>query len=130
MSKNAEVIQGAYDAFAKGDIPAVLGAFDPNIEWTEPHGLPYAGTYNGPDAVLQGVFMKIGTEWDGFTVVPSELVDGGDTVVALGTLSGTYKATGKAVRVPFAHLWKLRDGKAIKFHQHTDTAIVQEALKA
>jgi ketosteroid isomerase-like protein len=74
--------------------------------------------------------MKIGTEWDGFSVVPSELVDGGDTVVALGTLSGTYKATGKAVRVPFAHVWKLRDGKAIKFHQYTNTAVVQEALKA
>jgi ketosteroid isomerase-like protein len=130
MSGNTEVIQGAYDAFAKADIPAVLGAFDPNIEWTEPDGLPYAGTYNGPDAVLQGVFMKIGTDWDGFTVVPSELVDGGDTVVALGTLSGTYKATGKAVRAPFAHVWKLRDGKAIKFHQYTNTAIVQEALTA
>ena len=45
----------------------------------------------GPDAVLQNVFMRLGTEWDGFAVVPREIVAEGETVVALGEYSGTYR---------------------------------------
>lgn len=98
-SSNLELIRGAYDAFARGDIPAVLGVMDENIVWHEAEGFPYGGTYHGPDAVLNNVFKKLGTEWEDFQAVPDEYVDGDDTVVALGHYSGTYKKTGKSMRV-------------------------------
>ncbi len=129
MSSNAEVIRGLYSAFARGDVPAVLQGLAPEIRWTEAEGFPYGGTYTGPEAVLANVFMKLGTEWEGFAAVPRELVAEGDKVVALGTYSGTYVATGKRVEVPFAHAWTLRDGKAVTFQQYTDTAVVQRALR-
>jgi uncharacterized protein len=125
---NLSTIKGAYGAFAKGDVPAVLAMMDANISWTEPDGLPYAGTFNGPDAVLQGVFMRLGTEWDGFTVVPEDFIDGGDKIVATGTLSGKYKATSKSFKAPFAHVWTLSNGKAVAFQQYTNTANVNEAM--
>lgn len=130
MGQNVGSLRALYDAFAVGDVPAVLAVLDANIEWTEAEGFPYAGTYRGPDAVLQGVFMRLGTEWDGYSVVPSDFVDGGEKVVALGMYSGTYKATGKAFRAPFAHVWQFRNGKAVRFQQFTDTVVVQEALKS
>ena len=61
------------------------------------------------------------TEWDGFTVVIDEILDAGDTVVGLGHYLGTYKATGKAMRTQIAHVWRIADGKAIRFQQHADT---------
>jgi ketosteroid isomerase-like protein len=125
---NAELIRGLYDAFARGDVPTVMGALDENISWTEAEGFPYGGTYVGPAAVAENVFMKLGTEWDGFAVVPERIVDGGDTVVGLGNYSGTFKETGKSMKVPFAHVWDIRDGKVVKFVQHTDTAMVAKAL--
>lgn len=125
---NLNIIQGAYEAFAKGDVPGVLGILSPDIAWTEAAGFPYAGTYNGPNAVLEGVFMRLGTEWEGFSAVPAEFVDGEDTIVALGKYSGTYRATGKSFEADFAHVWKLRDGKAISFVQYTDTLLVDRAL--
>jgi ketosteroid isomerase-like protein len=128
MSSNAEAIRNAYSAFAEGDIPAVLDILDPQITWTEAEGFPYGGTYIGPDAVLQNVFMKIGEEWDGWAAVPHQLVAEGDTVVVLGDYSGTYKATGKSLQVPYVHVWKLSDGKVVSFAQHTDTAVVQRAM--
>lgn len=127
-SSNLDLIRGLYEAFSRGDIPAVLGAMDEDIEWHEAEGFPYGGTYRGPDAVLDNVFMKLGTEWEDFRAVPDEYVGSGDTVVALGHYSGTYKATGKSMRVPMAHAWKIRDGKAYAFRQYTDTAVVQRAL--
>ncbi len=126
---NAEIIKGLYDAFATGDVPAVLGAFAGNISWTEAEGFMYGGTYNGPNAVLENVFMKLGTEWEGFAAVPGKIVDGGDgNVVAFGTYSGKYIKTGKSTSVPFAHEWELSDGKVVKFRQHTDTAVIARDL--
>lgn len=127
-SQIVSAVREVYEAFAKGDVPAVLGFLTPDAEWTEAEGFPYGGTYIGPNAVLEGVFMRIGSDWDNFAAVPQELIDGGDTVVALGTYSGTYKATGKSFEAPFAHVWKTRDGKAYKFQQYTDTLKVNEAL--
>lgn len=127
---NLNKIKAVYDAFAKGDIPSVLEIMSPDIDWTEAEGFPYAGTYHGPRAVLEGVFMRLGTEWNGFAAVPHEFVDGGDTIVALGKYGGTYKATNKSFQADFAHVWKLRDGKAVRFVQYVDTLVVQRALDA
>jgi ketosteroid isomerase-like protein len=129
-NQNLDGVRGVYDAFAKGDVPGVLGFLAPDIEWTEAEGFPYGGTYNGPNAVLEGVFMRLGTEWDGYAAIPTEFIDAGDTVVALGIYSGKYKATGKSFQANFAHVWKLREGKAMRFVQYTDTKKVNEALQA
>jgi len=126
---NREVLQSMYDAFARGDVPSVLERFDHKVEWIEPDGSPYGGTYRGPEEVLNGVFMKLGTEWDGFQVAPDELVGDGGSIVALGHLSGTYKATGKSFRAPFAHAWKFRDGRVVSFIEYTDTLPMQQALQ-
>jgi len=127
---NLESVQGLYQAFAKGDVPTVLAFLDPAIAWTEAEGFPYGGTYNGPNAVLEGVFMRLGSEWDGFTVVPDEFIDAAETIVVLGKYSGAYKATGKSFAANFAHVWKLRDGKAVRFVQYVDTLLVHQALQA
>ena len=118
---NVEIIKGLYNSFASGDVPAVLGAMAANISWTEAEGFPYGGTYIGPNAILENVFMKFATEWEGFSAVPDEFVDGGDVVVALGNYSGKYLKTGKSTSVPFAHVWTVKDGSVIEFVQYTDT---------
>ena len=122
-------VKQVYQAFAEGDIPAVLGFLNPEIDWTEAEGFPYAGTYHGPRAVLEGVFMRLGSEWNDFAAVPDEFIDGGDTVVVLGKYSGTYKATGKSFQANFAHVWKVQEGKAIRFVQYVDTLLVHRALQ-
>ncbi len=129
MSNALGLVQNIYRAFSQGDIPSVLGALAPTIRWTEAEGGPYGGVFVGPDAVLDNVFMKIGDEWDSFTAVPHEYIAEGSTIVALGEYSGTFKATGKSFKAPFAHVWKLEDGKAVSFQQYTDTAVHQRPLQ-
>lgn len=123
-----DAVKSVYEAFAVGDIPTVMSYFASDIEWTEAEGFPYGGTYKGPGAILQGVFMRLGSEWNNYTAVPNELIDAGETVIALGKYSGTYKATGKSFQAEFAHVWRFREGKAFKFQQYTDTLRVHEAL--
>lgn len=121
--KNNDVVKGIYEAFGKGDVPAVLGALDPGVEWYEAEGHIYAdkNPYMGPQRVAEGVFMRIMSEIDNFTATPENFVDGGDTVVAEGRYRGTMKATGAPIDAQFAHVWHLRGGKVVRFQQYTDT---------
>lgn len=121
-------MEDLYQSFARGDMPAVLGGFADDIEWTEAEGFPYGGVYRGGGEILENVFMRLAAEWEGFAVVPDELLDAGETIVALGHYSGKYNQTGKSMRVPFAHVWTLRDGRVSKFVQYTDTLKVSEVL--
>ena len=126
---NVETIEELYASFAKGDVPAVLGAMDAHIRWTEAEGFIYGGEYTGPDAILQNVFMKFATEWEGFTVAPERFIDGGDDIVVLGKYSGKFLATGRSMTAPFAHFWTIGgDDKVIRFVQYTDTAVIEREL--
>jgi hypothetical protein len=40
--------------------------------------------YVGPNDVLEGVFMRLGNDWEGFAVAPKELLDAGETVITRG----------------------------------------------
>jgi uncharacterized protein len=129
--ENMDIIRGLYDAFARGDIPAVLGALDAAVEWREAEGFLYAdqNPYIGPGAVLAGVFARLGGEWEEFQARPDGFLDAGEAVIVQGHYSGVYKATGKKVRAQFAHVWTLRDGKVVAFQQYTDTKQFSEAAK-
>ena len=126
MATNKEIIESLYASFAQGDVPAVLGAMDENIEWTEADGFPLAGTYVGPQAVLEGVFMRLGEVGDEFAAVPDQIVADGDTVVALGNYTWKHKTSGAQAKVKMAHVLTLADGKVTTFQQHVDTVRVRE----
>lgn len=127
---NKEIVQSIYQAFAAGDIGAAMSRLDENIEWIEAAGFPYGGTYRGHSAVLEGVFSKLGSEWEDWRAVPAEFIADGQTVVVLGVYTGTFVATGKSFSAPYVHIWKLEDGKARYFQQHTDTLLVDRAIQA
>ena len=127
---NVVVVRGMYAAFAKGDIPTIIGALDPRVEWWEAENFIYAdgNPYVGPNAVLTGVFMRIMADWEGFEVAPQEVLDAGETVIGYGYYSGTCKRTGKKVRAQFAHFFTFSAGQIVKFQQYTDTAQFEHAV--
>lgn len=120
---NVELVRGIYDGFAAGDVAAVLGAMSPDIVWNEADNFPLADNnpYVGPEAVAGGVFARLATDWDGFAVAVDELLDAGDSVVAIGRYRGRNRASGDAVDAQFVHIWRIEDGKAKAFQQFTDT---------
>jgi ketosteroid isomerase-like protein len=125
---NTDVLRQAYAAFASGDMPQVLATLHDQIEWTEPAGHVYAGFYTGPEAVVQNIFIPLSTDWDRYLVEPDTFIGEGDQVAALGWVSGTYKATGIAVRARFVHWWTMTDGRAIRFEAIEDTVKIAEAV--
>ena len=126
---SVQIIRSIYDAFEKGDVPTVLAQMHQSIEWKEAENFIYAdrNPYIGPQAVLDGVFMRLGSDWESFTVTPEQWLDASDHVVVLGSYTGTYKATGREVRAQFAHVWSLKESKVVRFQQYTDTKQFEEA---
>ena len=127
---NLEVVRGIYSSLSMGDVTAVLNQMHHEIEWREAENFIYAdrNPYRGPQAVLEGVFMRLGTEWADFTVMPEEWLDAGNHVVVLGTYSGRHKETGREVRAQFAHVWGVAHGKVVRFQQYTDTKQFADAV--
>lgn len=128
---NVDLIKNAYDAFARGDVPAVLGVMDPEIKWHEAEGNPYMPSgeaFVGPDAVLNKLFARLAEEWDGFEVHPNLFYDAGGNVIVEGRYTGTFKATGKAQNTQVCHIWSFKGGKITKFQQYVNTAELQEVM--
>jgi ketosteroid isomerase-like protein len=129
---NVELVRAIYAAFGAGDVDGIVSRMAPDIEWNEAENFPYAdgNPYRGPGAILSGVFARIGAEWDGFAAIPEELLDAGDTVVALGRYRGTLKATGRAINAQMVHVWRIAGGKAAAFQQYADTLQVARVTGA
>ena len=126
---NKKIIQHLYQNFAAGDVAAVTAGFADDIVWTEADGFPLAGTYVGSQAVVENVFMRLGEFSDNWGVQVDRYIADGDTVVADGKYTWNHKETGAPCAVRMAHVWTLKDGKAIAFLQHVDSAKVRDLIK-
>jgi len=129
--ENVTRLQGLYEAFGRGDIPTVLGAMDPNMEWDEPQApdFPFGGVHRGPQAVANEVFGLIQTYFQEFAAVPQEFVDAGDRVFVLGEFRGKGKARGTPFVAPFVQVSTFRDGKWTRFQNYTDTGTMAAAIR-
>jgi ketosteroid isomerase-like protein len=126
--QSVEVVKDIYEAFGRGDVPAVLGAMAADIAWHEAEGMPYGGVYHGGEAVAQNVFGPITQDVADFAVTPEEFIASGDTVAAVVRYTGTGKTTSEKLDLPVVHVWKVRDGKVQQFRQFIDTAKFLEVV--
>jgi ketosteroid isomerase-like protein len=124
-----DIVRRSYEAFARDDLDGVMADMHPEIEWHQAQGLPHGGFYRGLDEVRRNVFDPLHEEWwEEFSADPEEFIDAGAHVIVLGRYVGRAKGTGRQLDVPYAHLWTLREGKAVCFRQFLDTRGWVEAL--
>jgi ketosteroid isomerase-like protein len=125
------VVQEFYYALRAGDMTRAVAVLSPDLEWTEAEGFPYySGTWRGPQAVVDKLFVPLATDWTVFSVTPHEFIAVDERVVSFGTYAGTFRTTGRSMSAPFAHRWVVRDGKIVRFNMYTDTVKVLEAMGA
>lgn len=127
---NIGVIDGLYQAFAKGDIPFVLSILDEKVVWNEAEGnaLADGNPYIGPDAVLNGVFARIGAEHEYFNLKDIKLhTMDGNQVLATLRYDAKRNDNGALIDAQVAHLWTLSDGKVTAFQQYVDTKQLADA---
>ena len=62
-SGNLAIVRRSYEAFARGDMAAVLADMDDGIEWQQAQGLPHGGVYHGVDEVRANIFDPLDRDW-------------------------------------------------------------------
>jgi uncharacterized protein len=111
--ENTRLVQSAYEAFGRGDMPALAELMADDIEWVNPGDPdidPNAGTFKGKEAVL-GWFSGLASTLDFTTFEPREFIAQNDKVVSLVYAEATVRNTGRTVASHEAHVWTSRDGK-------------------
>jgi ketosteroid isomerase-like protein len=107
-----------------------LEAFDPQVEWYEPGGgRAPRGTFSGAESVANDVFAAVPENFDEFEAQPDTFIDAAEHLVVVGTFRGKSKA-GRQLQARFAHVWRMRDGKAVSFQNHVDAAPWAKAWSA
>lgn len=116
---NVEALRRGYEALNRGDVSVVLELLDPDIVWHEPEPSPEAGTYSG-----RASFERFLRSWidsfDGFQVEPEQVVERGDKLVAVVHQSGRGRASGVHVDARLAHVWTVRQGRAVRWESVAD----------
>ena len=113
------VLRGAYAAFNRQDVPAVLTALDPEIIWQVPEELPFGGTFQGLEEVL-GYFGSLAERFEALEVVVDRVLDAGPSHVVVEGRD-RFGTTGQTVEIAFAHVATMRAGRIAAFREYLDT---------
>jgi ketosteroid isomerase-like protein len=115
-SNNEALVRGGYDAFARGDVDAVLSIFDSDILWHVPGRGPLSRDYKNPAEVL-GFFQHFMDLSKGtFRIRVDDVLANDDKVVVLCTESA--QRGSRSWSSPQVHVWTInKNGRAAVFWQ-------------
>jgi len=128
-TQNTKVVQDAYAAFGRGDIPGVIANLADDVVWNGVYGagphVPTSGERRGKAAVSE-FFGQVAANVNFLKFEPREFVATGDKVVALGHYTATTP-TNRTFDSDFAMVFTLRDGKVTHFQEFADSAAINAA---
>jgi ketosteroid isomerase-like protein len=133
-TRNLGIVGGIYEAFGRGDIPAILEALAEDVSWEswadhagQKAGVPWLQERRGRDGAL--AFFQIIGAWipNDFQVLA--LMAGGNSVAAECQVDFTLPS-GARLRDEEVHLWTLNaEGRVTRFRHYSDTAKHIEAAR-
>jgi uncharacterized protein len=115
---NVELVRAIYDRFRAGDTD---GAFALQHREMEIHDRPQAPdpqVYRGHEGILRA--LRISQEaFERLDLVPEEFLEVGERVVVVFRFQGTGRESGVPIDERLAHLWTIRNGKAVRMEVHS-----------
>lgn len=126
---NVRLVEAAYAAFQRGDIPGVLSNFTGDAEWETPgaaKAIPYAGRKRG-HAEITEFFSALDASENITHFEPREYIAQNDKVVVVGNYRGQVRATRREFDIDWLHVFTARDGKLTSFREYLDTAALADA---
>jgi ketosteroid isomerase-like protein len=97
-----------------------------DVEWVNPADAVEPGTHQGAEAFNRAISNVFAT-WDDVHFEIDRVSDGGDAVLALGTLRGHLHDSGMEVTAPHGQVWTFRDGRAVRMEWFNDRDRALEA---
>jgi hypothetical protein len=132
---NIPTMQQVYEAFGRGDIPAILERCAEEVSWeswttgnaAQDAGVPYMKERTGRDGVA-GFFEDIQADFEMNSFSPHTFLEGEGSVAVVIEVDLTVRSTGKRVHDEEIHLVEFGPGGEItRFRHFLDTAKAVEA---
>lgn len=128
MSEPLAVVGKIYEAFGRGDVPAILDCMADNVQWeawadntAQKQGVPWLQAQQGKDGVLAFFQVLGGMSVKDFQVL--SLMAGGNQVAAEIVIEVEIPEMGAHFRDEELHLWTLNEvGKVTRMRHYNDTA--------
>jgi ketosteroid isomerase-like protein len=115
--ENVEIVRRAVEAWNTDDLDAFLSVLDDDVEWhpaIQPGLEGGATTYRGHDGAREIWSQDRGEAWERLTNRNQELRDLGESVLALGHMDLTARATGIEFSQELGEVFDCRAGKIVR----------------
>jgi ketosteroid isomerase-like protein len=120
--ENVERVRAGFAAHNRGDVDALVELYDPEAVFET----LLLGTHHGNEAIRL-IYEENQRTLDGYDIVPVELIDAGDKVVAVAQAVGTGPVSQIAVNEPFAFLFTFKGDRVAREQAFRNK---EEALEA
>ena len=120
--KNLERIRAGFEAHNRGDVDALVELYDPKAVFET----LLLGTHHGNEAIRL-IYTENQKTLTGYDVVPVELIDAGDKVVAVVKTVGSGPASEIAVDDQFAFVFTFKGERVVREQAFRNR---EEALEA
>ncbi len=107
--ENLERIKAGFVAHNRGDLDALVELYDPDVVFET----LLLGTHHGNEAIRL-IFEENQKTMAGYDVVPVELIDAGDKVVAVAQMVGAGSASRIALDDHFAFVFTFKGERVIR----------------
>lgn len=119
VAAETEVLRKTYAALNRNDIPAMVEAFDPQVEWIEPVEYPGGGTYRGRAAVKTHLSQSRAS-WAEGSCEPERFIVAGDKVVVFVHVRVRLEHEMKWREASLADVYTFRGGKVTQIRSFAD----------
>ena len=116
--ENVEIVR----SFLTAEVDEALGYAHPDIVWNPTEEIAAEG-----HGAVRASLERWKKEWHDYELIPEELDDMGDRVVATVRVRGRGRVSGIEVDARFYDVYTLRDGMIVRMDQFTERS---EALEA
>jgi ketosteroid isomerase-like protein len=124
--ENVEFIRRAFEAYESGDLSAAWADMSPDLVTYIAQPLPVAGTYRGPEGLLQSL-LDWAEGFDELVITAEEYIDAGDQVVVRTRQKSRGAGSGVPVEADIYYVFTVRAGKTVRVAVFNDRS---EALEA
>jgi ketosteroid isomerase-like protein len=124
--ENVEIVRRVYEGWSRGDF-SETELFDPEIEF-EMVDWPHPAKSRGIEAMAE-TWLATLAAWKDFRAVPDEVIDHGDNVLVLNSISGRGRGSGADVTALTATVWSVEGGRVVRLALYWDTERAREAAE-
>jgi uncharacterized protein len=131
MGDNVGTIAAIYEAFGRGDVPAILDRLADDVQWEQgirETGIPYYVPGVGKAHVVS-FLENLAANLELTHFEPMAICDGGDIVAVPIRYAGRIVGGGEIADAMECHVWRFDgDGKVIAFNHVLDLAVQEKAF--